>query len=492
MEILMKKIRLIAMVAFLVLSIGLLASCVPEVKITLDEVIDISDDNSGDEDVSQGPPPPVDKEGHAKAPVVTEVINITADRICVAGTCEKGATVKIHGGKEDVEVYSDNGYFIVETVLANYGTKLLEAVASKDGLKDSDSLYFYAQFKATVSERVDGNSVMIGKDSQLFLNSTLPDFYGENLYTNTQLNALKEKVNANYQAMQDAKLKMLERTKEEELVKEYGRALTPEELETIVKPWAQENFVAIPYIFVIAPNALTVYPERAPESVVSKSNTTRYKQVIKALKDTKATVIDLSEVFAAHKNDKYPIYSSTDSYWTEYGAYLAYVEIMNIVDDLYPDAAARPLSDFKIEEKEYIGGNMVGYLYIDRESVKETGIKLTPKFSIPFKTNIYASEDSLDIATEPNADKVVAPTTRRIINTKKENLPNGYILRDEWSSQMFSLLADRFSATIFHTAGSYDPRVVDINYSDETCRPDYAIVIFNESNIENVFKLNVE
>lgn len=491
MEISMNKIKLLALVAVLILSVGVFASCVPEVKIDLDEVKEISKEEESAEE--SGIPEPENKEGHVKAPTVTEVINITAGRICVAGTCEKGSTVTVYGGKEDVTVYSDNGYFIVETVLESYGEKLMEAIATKEGLEDSASRYFYAQYKATVSERVDGNSVMIGQNSQLFLNSTLPDFFGENLYTNTQLNALKDKVNANYKAMQETRLRSLELQREEELVNEFGgRALTEEEIETLVKPWAQENFVEIPYIFVIAPNALTVYPELAPSSVVSTSNTTRYKQVVKALKETDAIVIDLSEVFAEHKDDQYPIYSATDSYWTEYGAYLAYQEIMNIVDDAYPEVTARPLSDFKVEEKEYIGGNMVGYLYIDRENIKETGVKLVPKFTVNFKTNVYKNDISLDLSTEPNADKVVASTTRRIINRKIENLPNAYILRDEWSAQMFTLLADRFNATIFHTAGSFDPRTIDISYSDETCRPDYTIVIFNESNIENVFKLNAE
>lgn len=489
MEIFMNKIKLFALLAVLVLSIGVLASCVPEVKIDIDEVKDISKEEVSEEE-SGKIPEPENLPGHAKAPAVTEVINITADRICVAGTCEKGATVTIYGGKEDVSVYSDNGYFIAETVLESYGTKLLEAVASVEGVEDSSSRFFYAQYKATVSERVDGNSVLIGKNSQLFLNSTLADFYGENLYTNTQLNALKEKINKNYQAMQDARLRSLELMREEELAIEYGRALTEEEIETLVKPWAQENFKEIPYIFVIAPNALTIYPELAPDSVVAKTNTTRYKQVIKALKDTKATVVDLSEVFAAHKNDEYPIYSATDSYWTEYGAYLAYKEIMNIVDDTAPQCAARPLSDFTVEKKDYIGGNMVGYLYIDRENVKETGVKLVPKFQVNYQLNVYKNDFSLDLATEPNANKVVASTTRRIINRKNESLPNAYILRDEWSAQMFTLLADRFNATIFHTAGAYDPRTIDISYSDETCRPDYTIVIFNESNIENAFMLN--
>ena len=489
----MKKIKLIAMVAVLVLTMGVLASCIAEVEIDLEKVQDISKEESIAEE-SSGFADPEDLPGHVKAPAVTEVINITASRICIAGTCEKGATVTIYGGKEDVEVYSENGYFIVETELESSGTKLMEAVATKESLEDSASRYFYAQYKATVSERVDGNSVLIGKNSQLFLNSTLPDFFGENLYTNTQLNALKEKVNANYQLMQDAKLKMLERTREEELVNEFGgRALTEEEIETLVKPWAQANFKPIPYIFVIAPNALTVYPELAPDSVVSKTNTTRYKQVIKALKDPNATVIDLSEVFAEHKDDEYPIYSSTNSYWTEYGAYLAYKEIMDIVDDDYPAAAARPLSDFNIEKKEYLGGNMVGYLYIDREVIKEEGVKLVPKFTTNFKLNVYKDNNSLDLATEPDANKTVASTTRRLIDRKlDESYPNGYILRDEWSAQMFTLLADRFSATIFHTAGAYDPRAIDINYSSETARPDYTIVIFNESNIENVFKLNAE
>lgn len=484
----MKKIRLAALLAVMLFAVVALASCVPEVKIDLDNVQSMTPDESESE-VSQGPPEPVDKDGHAKAPKIEEVINITADRICVAGTCEPGATVTIKGGETDVTAYSENGYFVVEVKLETSGQKLLEATAVVDGLQTSDVRYFYAQYKATVSERVDGYSVMIGKNSQLFLNSTLPDFYGSNLYTNTQLKALKEKVEKNYQAMQDARYQSLKLLKEEELVAELERALTDEEIETLVIPWVEENFVEIPYIFVIAPNALTVYPELAPDSVVTETNTTRYKQVVKALKETRATVIDLSEVFDEHKNDEHAIYGKTDSYWTEYGAYLAYKEIMDIVDDRFPEAAARPLSDFTMEEKEYKGGNMIGYLYCDRDVIKETGVKLVPKFSVSFKSNVYASEDSFDLATSVSEDKTVAFSTRRVINTRRDNLPNAYVLRDDWSAQMFTMLAERFSTTIYHTAGAFDPRVVDINYSVVEARPDYAIVIFNESNIDNVFNL---
>lgn len=439
-------------------------------------------------------------EGYTPQPTVTEVINITASRVCVAGTCTPGATVYIRGTEIEVETFSKTGYFITKIDLPGTSSVLLECTAKTSDLKESTPEYFSAEYKATISERKDGYAVTIGKNNQLFMSSTLDDFYGDTLLTMTQIGELKEYVNATYTSIQTARYNNKLEAYQTQLAADLGHVLTEEEIAESEEYVKNNLFVEVPYIFVLVPSALTLYSDLAPDDVVTETHSTRYSQIVKALKDTNATVIDMKEIFADHLDDDYPIYGTTDSYWTEYGAYLAYCEIMGIIDDEFPMAAARPLSDFTVETKTILGGDMVGYLYLDRETIKEQTVTLTPKFTIPFTYNIYNDEDDHTLSFSRNDDGVVSFLNKRNINNGKDEVdgrkwPNILLLRDEWSAQLYTMLGERFNgvmyaqgyrtgATLKATAANpFQPRIVDINYIKTALQPNYVVVIVSEKNL---------
>ena len=157
---------------------------------------------------------------------------------------------------------------------------------------------------------------------------------------------------------------------------------------------------------------------------------------------------------------------------------------MGVIDDRFPKANARPLSDFNIETKEVYGGDMAGYLYLNRELTKDTTTILSPKtFSFTFQTgNFYVSDvdRALNIDTE---DLQAAIQIRRVIKTGKEDLPNVIVYRDETVTPIYNMLAERFSMTAFHTMGALTPRKTDIGLSPY---PDYVVVFCSENNLDLV------
>lgn len=469
-------------------NVGDILDSMPEIDVSSDASIDVSDTSEED---------PPTQPGYTDMPVVTQVINITASRVAVAGTCTPGSTIRVSGVSVEAETYSDTGYFILEVELANSGRTLLECTAQADDLEESTIRYFYAQYMATVSERKDGNAVTIGKDGHLYLNRTLEDYYGDTVLTMTQLKAIKEQVNSTFDSIQNARLNSLLEAYRQEI--SNGQPLTPEQLEES-EIYVKENlFVEVPYIFLMVPSYVTVYPEYLPDDITTQTNSTRYSQLVKALKETKATVIDMKEVFEAHKTDDYPLYGRNDSYWTEYGAYLAYEQLMDIIAVQFPTATPRPLSDFTVEEREILGGDMVGYLYLDRETIKEKTVTLEPKFDIKFKTNIYVSDTDRALSYTMNDDKVLSFNSRHTVdNQLGEAYPNALVIHDEWLAQMYTMLTERFNGVIYANgyrtgaeplANQFIPRIVDINYTREELQPDYVVVLVSEPNLGVCFEI---
>ncbi len=157
-----------------------------------------SDDESADDTSSRSETKP----GYADTPEICDIVNITPDTIFVTGLCQDGATVTISGGTEDVVVESLNGYFVAEIGLINTTTTHLEAVASVEGLEDSEPANFRGQYNATAEKRVDGNGVTVGLSSRLFADRGIAEYTGQTLMTLTQLREYREYVDSRVAALE--------------------------------------------------------------------------------------------------------------------------------------------------------------------------------------------------------------------------------------------------------------------------------------------------
>ena len=237
-------------------------------------------------------------------------------------------------------------------------------------------------------------------------------------------------------------------------------------------------------IYLIAPSAISVYPELVPEEVaVQGEGKSKLDQTFELLEAAGATVIDVRDTFEAHKNDAIPLYYNYDSHWTEYGAYLAYVELFNYISEKYPDAAPRKFNDFDWTWSYCCLGDMPFYLSIDdSDSVSEYSVLRTMNFETsPVIKAIerYSLENSL--AFRSYSEEMMDGNT---YVTERENLPDLYVCRNSYSMQMYDLIPERGNTTYMHTCFSETFNIAKISEA----QPDYVIYIISEWDINEILE----
>ncbi len=425
----------------------------------LDSIPDIpSETESSDDGDDVSDPEPA--EGQAHMPVISTTNNVTAGKILVTGTCDLGATVKISGGKEDVTVQSQDGYFMAEVEMTTHTVSIFEAVAFSDTLTESEVRSFEVIYDATAEPRVDGNSVTVGSNSYLIFDSVMEDILGKNLLSQTALKEFKDNVNSRAG-----------------LLKKHAGSY-PASL-----------------IYVLIPDAPTIYTERLPEGIQKESYKTRYDYISETLADSNAVLIDMRDIFEQEK-DAHLLYQKTDSHLTEYGSYLVYKEICKEMEKRFPAAKARDLeTEFTSQTTTLQGGNLAYYAGLDREIITETVTRYTPNFSLrigKWEDNEYNIGDYKKYVDETDSRVVSGendPATQiAVFKTGRSELPSALIYRDDNSILMFDILAERFNNVKFNKVGNYTINMTDAQRYNSTGRTavDYIIVMVTENNIGSI------
>lgn len=168
---------------------------------------------------------------------------------------------------------------------------------------------------------------------------------------------------------------------------EYFRAVKPftsaelEHWKNILeqrRKWLADR--GIHYLFVIAPNKNTIYPEYMPRHIRKTGNRSRMDQLLEYLENhSKVPVLDLRPALRAAKKE-YPVYARTDTHWSEYGAYIVHREIIEHISQYrdFKAAVPLPLSRFKINRETWGGGDLAKMLSMP-EVLTEEKFKLRPK-----------------------------------------------------------------------------------------------------------------
>ncbi len=463
-----KKFRSVVILLALVMMLSVvMTACVntenvPEIMDTSfveNESVDIGDDS---EEVDLTP-----DAGQSEAPVVSNVVHIAPTTVAVSGTCEVGATVRVTTTDATFETLSRDGYYVIEVELPNKANKLL-VTAQAEGETESKAREEIVSIDATADTRLDGNSVSVGVNSLLYFDKMAVDANGDNLYTESQLNAIQTQVSDNITAYV-----------------------------------SRSNGKDVEMIYVLLPNATTLDPTVFPEGTVEKPATTVYDQVLNTLNKTRATVIDMRAIFRTEiiqGTANGPLFRVTDSALTDYGAYLTYQQIMNVVDDRFADAAARGIDEFEWKTVRALGGNLVGYRELDKNVITEEIKVATPKFSLDLGIDTSTSptisslvkfldkeENDYNYSTAINGnDGINSISERWVIDTNRENLPDAIIYRDYGALSFTDLLLERFDRTLIGASGdlTFDAAIVQQYY------PDYIIVVISEDNMDTAFGIS--
>jgi len=358
----------------------------------------------------------------------------------ILGTCEEGAVIYYTANGVTDFTESDNGYFSARIKSTSSSLSVILR-AEVSGKASSDNFNYTAKPKSVSSGQWD---IIAGKNYQFHLDYTLADYLHNNLYSQSQLDGLTQKLKNRQSSFGDTEI-----------------------------------------IYLLVPSPATIYPETMPTEYKQNGSVSRLDQVMDALNKAGIKYIDLKSLFTAHKNDKYKLYWKTDSHWTDYGAFLAYNELFSYISEKYPDAAPRAFDEFDWIEDYYVGGDMSYYLeyymgyYTDSLLMKEYNIRREAKFVMPTQISSINRYVSNKILTY---DKDTMPA-KTIINTNRGTLPTAIVMRDSYSTQLYDILAERFNLTCYEPMWSFS-----INSNDMAkYNPDYIIYIIVERNLDSVF-----
>ena len=142
------------------------------------------------------------------------------------------------------------------------------------------------------------------------------------------------------------------------------RKYNPPELEQYARVLqARYDWLAkrdIQYIFVIAPNKHTVYPEYLPDHMYQVNTDTLTDQFTDYMvRHTTVPIIDLRQPLIDSKSDGRLLYFKSDTHWNHYGSSIAQFEIANALAKSFPDQI-KPISyqadDFRVREGK--GGDL--------------------------------------------------------------------------------------------------------------------------------------
>ena len=232
-------------------------------------------------------------------------------------------------------------------------------------------------------------------------------------------------------------------------------------------------------LYVIVPNQVYIYPETVPERYPrSTAEETRKEQFVRIAEEAGATVLDLYDVMTEHRDDEYKIYHKTDSHWTDYGAYLGYEALMNLIGTDFPDA--KPLGidgNFYFYKETVTAGDMMTHLEIPNALLSETCTFVEWLHNLPNNPALYMKgKNELDYTPVRDAQTVTNP------NTAGLTLPTAMIIRDSFSTNIFGYLNNAFGEIYWRSMWDYSFKKADI----KRAMPDYLIYLVAEKSLGNI------
>jgi len=235
-------------------------------------------------------------------------------------------------------------------------------------------------------------------------------------------------------------------------------------------------------ICLMIPSAVSVYSENVHDTM-KYSSSNKYLSLGNELKKAGVTVIDLQSAFKAHKNDKLPIYNRYDTHWTDYGAYIAYVELYKHISKKFPAAAPRKFNDFKWTEGYFYGSDIPSYFGVDEKPgkyVSEYSVRreMTSKAPAVIK-NINRFKSGSSVAFDSYSDEAMG---MNIYDTKNSSLPNVSVIRNSFGVQIQDIIAERSNVAVINAMWDYKFNVQQ--YKEN--KTDYIIYVLSEWELDRI------
>ena len=194
----------------------------------------------------------------------------------------------------------------------------------------------------------------------------------------------------------------------------------------------------IDYLFVIAPNKETVYPDYLPDSL-TKLQPTRFEQLVEYLKAQGSDLdfLDLRPAFAEARKDDAPqshLYLEEGTHWNARGVLVAYREILARLERYDTAFAPLPPEQWLRVPFETSGDTWASNMYIgDLSRQREVGLMRSP----------VGSARSLPL--NAGLEGPFGPGRKFLRGTKSEHEPRVLMFHDSFGPFLENLLAEHCS-----------------------------------------------
>lgn len=195
------------------------------------------------------------------------------------------------------------------------------------------------------------------------------------------------------------------------------------------------------YVFVIAPNSQSIYPEFLPDELQGVTQVTRADQLIEHLRvNTDIEVIDLRHALrqARQANPQQRLFHRTDTHWNDVGSFYAYLDLAERLKLHYPSLKPLRWDQFEITRKTTQGGDLAGVLG-GKDFFLEDRFDMVPRAPFVLRVARERHMEPVIRASAPDPDKV------RLV-----------MFRDSFGEAMMSYLAEHFEKSLFVWTDQFD------------------------------------
>ena len=196
----------------------------------------------------------------------------------------------------------------------------------------------------------------------------------------------------------------------------------------------------IPYLFVLAPDKHSIYPEFLPDRIRRANEQDRTDQLVEHLsRTTDLEILDLRAALLSRKAED-SLYPSNGSHWNDLGAYYAYAAIQDRVGQWFDGVDPMPLEAFEITRQRRRGdlARMLGL----------TDLLLSDYPYLQFRDELRATRTVAGLT--PLQEKLPPHRQPFAFETGDRSLPNAVIFRDSFTNALAPFLSQHYQRVAYY------------------------------------------
>jgi alginate O-acetyltransferase complex protein AlgJ len=224
------------------------------------------------------------------------------------------------------------------------------------------------------------------------------------------------------------------------------------------------------YIFVVAPNKETIYPEFLPKWVVKSGQSGKLDQFLAHMRaHSTVPVLDLRPSLLAAKKDG-PTYFRTDTHWNSFGAFIAYQQILGALQPQMPGLQPLALDAFSRTPTVDHGGDLAVCIQQENEMQENYGIIFKPRAPLP-----------------PFQRPCIESVSGGVLTRNPEKSGKAVIFRDSFAGALIAFMGYHFNEVLYIWQPQWDKALL------EREKPDLVIdeIVERHFNNENPRQLLV-